>query len=55
MPGHFYDAKHFAEVQEQGLNPGMIKKSKGKVVPVLSQAPRHEDILEKWRYSSTHS
>jgi hypothetical protein len=28
----------------------------GKVVPVLfSWAPHHEDVLEEWRYSSTHS
>jgi hypothetical protein len=28
---------------------------KGKVVPVLNYAPRHECILGEWRYSSTHS
>jgi len=22
---------------------------------VLKQAPRHEDVLGEWRYSSTHS
>jgi hypothetical protein len=27
---------------------------KGKVVPVLNQAPRHEGVLV-WRNSSTHS
>jgi hypothetical protein len=30
-------------------------KSKGKVVPVLNKAPRHEGVLVEWRYSSTHS
>jgi len=29
-------------------------KSKGKVAPVLKQAPCHEGVLGKWRYSSTH-
>jgi hypothetical protein len=32
-----------------------VVKYKGKVVPVLKKAPRHEDVLEEWRYSSTHS
>jgi len=27
--------------------------NKGKVVPVLSQALRHDDVLGEWRYSST--
>jgi hypothetical protein len=30
-------------------------KGKGKVVPVLNWAPRHEGVLGEWRYSSTHS
>jgi hypothetical protein len=30
-------------------------KSTGKVVPALNLAPRHEDVLGEWRYSSTHS
>jgi hypothetical protein len=30
-------------------------KGKGKFVPVLNQAPRHEGVLGEWRYSSTHS
>jgi hypothetical protein len=30
--------------------PGEIK-----VVPVLNKAPRHEDVLREWRYSSAHS
>jgi len=30
-------------------------KGKGKVVPVLNQALRHEDVLGECRYSSTHS
>jgi hypothetical protein len=30
-------------------------KGKGKVAPVLNQAPCHEDVLGEWRYSSTHS
>jgi len=30
-------------------------KAKGKVAPMLNQAPRHKDILGEWRYSSTHS
>jgi hypothetical protein len=30
-------------------------KVKGKVVPVLSEAPGHEDVLGEWRYSSTNS
>jgi hypothetical protein len=30
-------------------------KGKGKVVPVLNQAPRHEGVLGVWRYSSTQS
>jgi hypothetical protein len=29
-------------------------KGKGKVVPVLNEAPYREDILGEWRYSSTH-
>jgi len=28
---------------------------KGKVVPVLNEAPRHEGVMGKWMYSSTHS
>jgi hypothetical protein len=28
---------------------------KGKVILVLNYAPRHEDVLGKWRCSSTHS
>jgi len=28
--------------------------SKGKVVPVLNYAPRHEDVL-RWKYGATHS
>jgi hypothetical protein len=34
-----------------------IVKGKGKVVPALffNWAPRQEGVLEKWRYSSTHS
>jgi len=28
---------------------------KGKVVPLLNQAPPREDVLGEWRYSSTHS
>jgi hypothetical protein len=35
--------------------PSSIRNRIGKVVPVLNEAPRHEDILEEWRYSSTHS
>jgi hypothetical protein len=31
---------------------GMVK---GKVVPVLNEAPRHEDVPRKCRYCSTHS
>jgi hypothetical protein len=30
-------------------------KGKGKVVPVLNQAPHNEDVLGEWRYGSTHS
>jgi hypothetical protein len=30
-------------------------KGKGKVVPVLNQAPRHEDVLREWRYRFTYS
>jgi hypothetical protein len=29
--------------------------SKGKVVPVLNEAPRHEDVWGEWWYSSRHS
>jgi hypothetical protein len=32
-----------------------VKGKKVKVIPGLNQAPRHEDILGEWRYSSTHS
>jgi hypothetical protein len=28
---------------------------KGKGIPGLKYAPRHEDVLAEWRYSSTHS
>jgi hypothetical protein len=31
------------------------KRVKGKIVPVLNQAPRHEGVLGEWRNSSTHS
>jgi len=31
------------------------KKGKGKVVPVLNQVPRHEDVLGARRCRSTHS
>jgi hypothetical protein len=30
-------------------------KDKGKVVPVLNYASRHEDVLGEWRYKSMHS
>jgi hypothetical protein len=30
-------------------------KSKAKVVPVLNEASRYEDVLGQWRYGSTHS
>jgi len=30
-------------------------KGKGKVVPLLNRAPRHEDVLGEWRYSFRHS
>jgi hypothetical protein len=30
-------------------------KGKLKIVPLHNQAPRNEDVLEEWRYSSTHS
>jgi hypothetical protein len=33
----------------------LCDKGKGKVIPVLNWAPRHEGVLGKWRYSSTHS
>jgi len=29
-------------------------KVKAKVVPVLNQAPRPEDVVGEWRYSPTH-
>jgi len=29
--------------------------NKAKVVPVLNEVPRHEDVLAAWEYSSTHS
>jgi len=32
----------------------VISIDKGKIVPVLNKASRHEDVLGKWRYSSTH-
>jgi len=32
-----------------------MRKSKGKVVPVLNSAPCHDGVLGKWRYSSTYS
>jgi hypothetical protein len=32
-----------------------IKKVQVKVSLCLNQAPRHESVLEEWRYSSTHS
>jgi hypothetical protein len=31
-----------------------IRKGEGKFVPVLNQAPHHEDVLG-WRYSAAHS
>jgi hypothetical protein len=34
---------------------GCKVKDKGKVVPVHNKAPRQEDVLGEWRYSSTHS
>jgi len=33
----------------------LVSKGIGKVFPVLNQAPRHEDVLGEWRYSSMHS
>jgi hypothetical protein len=30
-------------------------KGKGRFVPVLNSAPRHENVLGEWRYSSTES
>jgi hypothetical protein len=32
-----------------------VGEVKGKVVPVLSLAPRHEGVLGEWRYRSTRS
>jgi len=37
------------------LPADLISQPKGKVAPVLNQAPHHEYVLEEWRYSSTHS
>jgi hypothetical protein len=31
------------------------KEDKGKIVPVLNQAPRHEDVLGERAYSAMHS
>jgi hypothetical protein len=31
------------------------KWKKGKVAPVLNYAPRNEDVLGEWKYSSMHS
>jgi hypothetical protein len=43
-------------VDEDNNNNNKVKvKGKGKVVPVLKYAPRHEDVLGEWRYSSMHS
>jgi hypothetical protein len=33
----------------------ILGKGEGKFVPGLNEAPRHEDLLGEWRYSSTHS
>jgi hypothetical protein len=30
-------------------------KYKGKIVPVLNLAPRHEGVSGEWRYNATHS
>jgi hypothetical protein len=40
---------------EKKWNVTLKGKGEGKVVPVLNQAPRHEDVVGEWRYSSTHS
>jgi hypothetical protein len=45
--------QHYTASQPED-GDGMVKV-KGKVVPVLNEAPRHEDALREWRYSSTHS
>jgi hypothetical protein len=39
----------------QGISYKFIIKGKGKVVSVLNQVPRREDVLGEWRYNSTHS
>jgi hypothetical protein len=36
------------------LQSDIFPWGKSKVVPVLNWAPRHEDVLREWRYSSTH-
>jgi hypothetical protein len=44
----------YPEPLESSLHTScFIKRVKGKVVPVLNEAPRHEDVLGEWRYSST--
>jgi hypothetical protein len=38
----------------QDIGKTFYIKGTGKVVAVLNWAPRHEDVLGEWRYSSTH-
>jgi hypothetical protein len=44
---------HLERPRRRNINIKM-QKGKGKVVPVLSYAQRH-DVLGEWKYSSTHS
>jgi hypothetical protein len=57
MPIHFSLEKQpqGAFQGSEGLELVEFSTGKGKVVSVLNYAPRHEDILGEWRYSSTHS
>jgi hypothetical protein len=59
FPAGAYDGTFFSSPPRPygaGVHPASYK-SKGKVVSLLlfNWAPRHEGVLEEWRYSSTHS
>jgi hypothetical protein len=44
-------------IQNETLSGRFLVSGKGKdkVVPMLNQVPRHEEVLEEWRHSSTLS
>jgi hypothetical protein len=53
IPGRYSNSGH--PEYKPGIELKRGGKCKGKVVPVLDEAPRHKGVFGEWRYSSTHS